>query len=356
MTVVLVAPGGGDLAQEWLKRLEGRGHDVHLVAPSNTMVQAMHHVTTRGDTADVMRAIADAMAGVPAPVLLLDADSLGGVVTVEEVEAAVGTVVLAAERWPTAAPGEQSSAAPLRVVADVVVTAGPGVHQIGEPTHAGLGLLRVDAADADTDLLDVDAERRLRINAAAGSPQGVVDRVLGRWVAESARWSPGGPASGANAVTAVSVAAALLSGLLTATGTRTGAAVAALFLLLSVLLERVDGMLARARRTVTAFGARLDVTSDRLREGALVIGVAIGAAQFGTPRWGLATAVLAALTRAHLAAAASRTARGSGEIPCRSGCPWTGSTSPSWRRCLHLPDGPYPRGCRSACRAATEPC
>jgi hypothetical protein len=111
------------------------------------------------------------------------------------------------------------------------------------------------------------------------------------------------------------VAAALLAGLLIATGTRTGAAVAALFLLLSVLLDRVDGMLARARRTVTAFGAWLDVTSDRLREAALVIGLAVGAAQFGTPRWGLATAVLAALALAHLAAAASRTARGWGGRP-----------------------------------------
>ncbi len=365
MTVVLIAPSGGDLAQEWLERLEGRGHDVYLVAPSNTTVRAMHHVTTRGDTADVVRAIADAMEGVPSPVLLLDADSLGGVVTVEEVEAAAGTVVLTAERARTAEPGSHNLTAPLRVVAGVVVTAGSGVHHIGEPTNAGLGLLRVDAADAvavagalqvmadvaahqqwrtdawpltvvaavragvtvrtvsapglpwgaEADLLDVDAERRLRVDAAAGAPQGLVDRLVGRRAAERAAivaWRAG---VGAHAVTAVSVAAALLAGLLIATGTRTGAAVAALFLLLSVLLDRVDGMLARARRTVTALGAWLDVTSDRLREAALVIGLAIGAAQFGTPRWGLATVVLAALTLAHLAAAASRTARGWGGNP-----------------------------------------
>jgi len=375
VTVVLVAPRGGELAQDWLERLESRGHIVYLVAPSSTTVRAMHHVTTRGDTADVVRAIADAMEGVPSPVLLLDAASVGSVVTVEEVEAASGTVVLAVERTPASEPVTQGAAAPLRVIAEVVLTAGSGVHQIGEPTHAGLGVLRVDAADADDvagalrvmadvashqqwhvdawsltvvaavragvtvrtvsapglpwgahadpqnadpqdpDPLDVEQERRLRVDAAAGAPQGVVDRMLGRRVAESVAMVAWRAGVGAHAVTVVSVAAALLAGLLIATGTRTGAAVAALFLLLSVLLDRVDGMLARARRTVTAFGAWLDVTSDRLREAALVIGLAFGAAQFGTPRWGLATAVLAALTLAHLAAAASRTARGWGGTP-----------------------------------------
>ncbi len=365
MTVVLVAPGGGELAQEWVDRLESRGHDVYLVAPSATTVRAMHHVTTRGDTADVVRAIADAMEGVPSPVLLLDADTLGSEVTVEEVESASGTVVLAAPIAPSDATERHSSEAPLRVVADVVVAAGSTVHQMAEPTHSGTGLLRVDAADAVavadalhvmSDVaaqrqwqgdawpltvvaavragvtvrtvsvgglswgeaappLGVEEERELRVSAAAGAPQGAVDRWLGRGVAESVAMVAWRAGVGAHAVTAVSVAAALMAGLLISTGTRTGAAVGALFLMASVLLDRVDGVLARARRTVTAFGAWLDVTSDRLREAALVIGLAIGAAQFGDPRWGLATAVLALLTVAHLAAAASRTARGWGGSP-----------------------------------------
>ena len=39
--------------------------------------------------------------------------------------------------------------APMRVVADVVVAAGSSVHRFADWTHDGVGLLRVDAADAD---------------------------------------------------------------------------------------------------------------------------------------------------------------------------------------------------------------
>ncbi len=255
--------------------------------------------------------------------------------------------------------------APLRVVAGVVVGAGSDVHVVSEPTHYGSSLLCVDAADADSvagavrvmadvageqqwtgpvwpltvvaavragvivhgvdvpglpwgsasPSLTVEQEARLRIRAAAGAPQGFVDRIGGRRAAEVVSFWAWRAGVGAHAVTVVSVAAALMAGLLISTGTRSGAATAAFFLLASVFLDRVDGILARARRTVTSFGAWLDVTTDRIREAALVIGLGLGAAQSGSPRWGLASAVLALLTAAHLAAAASRTARGWGGSP-----------------------------------------
>lgn len=365
MTVVLVAPDGGELAQQWVDRLEGRGHQVYLVARSDAPVRATHHVTTRADTADVVRAIADAMEGVPAPVLLIDASTLGSVVTLEEVAAADGTVVLAVALGHGRHAESQGSDVHLRVIADVVVAAGSTEHRIGAATHEGVGLLRVDATDADavasalrvmaevaaqqawqggawpltvvaavragvtvktvaavgfpwgqeTEPLDIEQEKQLRVQAGLGRAQGLTDRWVGRRAAERiamVAWKVG---VGAHSVTAVSVAAALMAGLLISTGTRAGAAIAALFLLASVLLDRVDGVLARARRTVTDFGAWLDVSADRLREAALVIGLAIGAAQFETPRWGLATVVLAALALAHLAAAASQTARGWGQTP-----------------------------------------
>lgn len=369
MTVVLVAPDGEgatpERTQHWVDVLEGRGHDVYLVAPSQTSVRAIHHVTTREGSADTVRAIADAMEGVPSPILLLDAAELGSAVTVEEVEAVTGTVVLTSGQPADGTLDSESVDAPLRVVADVVVGAGSAVHQISEPTDRGVGLLRVDGSDADAvagalrvmadvaaaqrwhgaawpltvvaavragvtvravqvpglpwgaaaDDLDSEQEARLRVRAAAGEPQGLIDRWVGTRFAGAlalVAWRVG---VGAHAVTVVSVVAGLLAGLLISTGTLTGTTVGALFLLASVLLDRVDGILARARRTVTAFGAWLDVTSDRLREAALVVGLAVGAAQFGTPRWELATAVLALLTLAHLAAAASRTSRGWGGTP-----------------------------------------
>ena len=373
MTVVLVAPVRTPdpdqiraAAQRWIDVLERRGHDVYLVGPSDLAVRATHHVAARSDTADTVRAVADAMEGVPPPVLLLDAATPGSVVTLEEIEATPGTVVVAVRQGDLVDDGHRPDA-PMRVIADVVVAAGSSVHNIADWTHEGVGLLRVDAADADAvasamrvmgdvasaerwqgpawpltavaavragivvqtkstgalpwqtsdvdDVLTVEDEARLRIDAAVGPAQGVVDRLVGipvtKWLSMLA-WKVG---VGAHAVTILSVVAALLSGLLIATGTRMGAAVAAFFLLISVLLDRVDGLLARARRTVTPFGAWLDVTTDRLREAAVVIGIGVGVAELSSPRWALASAVLATLTLAHLAAASSRTARGWGGSP-----------------------------------------
>jgi hypothetical protein len=381
VTVVLVAPvatpgadHGRRAAQRWVDVLEARGHEVYLVGPSDLGVRATHHVVARPDTADTVRAVADAMDGVPPPVMLLDAATSGSVVTVEEVEAVPGTVLVAFAadghldgRSDGRADGHRPQA-PLRVVADVVVAAGSSVHQTIDWTHEGGGLLRVDARDAAAvasamrvmgdvasagrwtgpawpltavaavragivvqtitidalpwrtddeiaDELSIQDEARMRIEAATGPAQGVIDRLVGapvaRWLAMQA-WKVG---VGAHSVTVLSVVSALLAGLLVATGTRPGASVAALFLLVSVVLDRVDGLLARARRTVTPFGAWLDVTADRLREVALVIGIGVGVAQFADPRWALASGVLATLTLAHLAAASSRTARGWGGAP-----------------------------------------
>ncbi len=365
MTVVLVAAedGAADRTRHWVEVLEGRGHDVYLVAPLQAPTAAVHHVTTHGGTADTLRAIADAMEGVPAPVLLLDATALGSPVTVEEVEAAVGTVVLTPDASSDAAA--DLGQAPVRIVSGVVVAAGSAVHRIAEPTDRCVGLLRVDGSDADdvadalrvmgdvaaaqewhgpawpltvvaavragvivratqtpglpwgttSEDLDSEQEAHLRVRVAAGEPQGLVDRWVGRPIAIALALLAWRAGVGAHAVTAVSVAAGLLAGLLISSGTRTGITVAACFFLASVLLDRVDGVLARARRTVTAFGAWLDATSAWLREVALVVGLAVGAAQYGMPRWTLATTVLVLLTAAHLAAAASRTSHGWGGTP-----------------------------------------
>ncbi|MEO8107708.1 MAG: hypothetical protein ABI720_10365, partial [Actinomycetes bacterium] len=153
MTVVLVAPdpepAAEECAQWWVDELEGRGHDVYLVAPSQTNVRAIHHVATQGGTADTVQAIADAMEGVPAPILLLEAAAFGSVVTVEEVASGVGTKVLASAWTSRGDTGSSPREAPLRVIAGVVMGAGSAVHAMSQPTDAGAGLLRVDGADAE---------------------------------------------------------------------------------------------------------------------------------------------------------------------------------------------------------------
>jgi hypothetical protein len=371
VTVVLVAGStGAASAQSWIDVLGARGHDVFVVAPPAFALHAEHHVAANADTADTVRAVADAMEGVAAPVLLLDADvasPAASVLALEQLEAVAGTAALVTSRTPD---GAEERAGRLRVVADVVVAAGSTRHAIGEWTHVGAGLVRVDGADvgavvralrvmaevasdhqwhdppwplivvaavragvvvriaatdrhpaplpwdeADREGLDAASELDVRLAAASGASHGVVDRLIGAPAARAlARrlWSGG---IGADAVTAVSVAAALLAGFLVASGTRSAAALAAGFLVLSVLLDRVDGLLARATHTASPFGSWLDATGDRLREAALVIGLAVASAQLGDPQWALAAGVLALLALAHLAGAAGRTASGWGGAP-----------------------------------------
>lgn len=281
-------------------------------------------MVTQGGTADPVQAIADAMEGVPAQVLLLEAATAGSVLTVEVVAAGVGTNVLSsALASGTDGVTAARAAAALRVMADVASeqqwqgAAWPLT--VVASVRAGITVRAVQAPGfpwgQECEAPDRDHEVALRIRAAAGAPQGLVDRIVGRSAAEAVAARAWRFGVGAHAATVVSLATALMAGLLISTGTRTGAAVGALFLLLSVLLDRVDGILARARRTVTTFGAWVDVATDRLREAALVIGLGVGAAQSGTPRWALAAGVLAVLTVVHLAADASRSARGWGGSP-----------------------------------------
>jgi hypothetical protein len=371
VTVVLVAGASGAAsAQSWIDVLGARGHDVFVVAPPAVSLHAEHHVAAMDDTADTVRAVADVMEGVAAPVLLLDADvasPAASVLALEQLVAEPGTVALVTSRTPDGG-GRQPGR--LQVVADVVVAAGSTRHAIGAWTHVGAGLLRIDGADVgavaralrvmaevaaehewhdppwslivvaavragvvvriaaadrppaplpwdegEREGLDAAAELDLRLAAASGAAHGVVDRVVAAPAARAVArrlWRGG---IGADAVTAVSVAAALLAGMLVASGTRPAAAVAAGFLLVSVLLDRVDGMVARATHTASPFGAWLDATGDRLREAALVIGLAVATAQLGDPRWALASGVLALLALAHLAGAAGSTASGWGGAP-----------------------------------------
>ena len=118
------------------------------------------------------------------------------------------------------------------------------------------------------------------------------------------------------------------------------------------MLDRVDGLLARARRTVTPFGTWLDVTADRLREAAVVIGLGgrgrrVLDATMGV--WPVPFSRL--LTLSHLAAASSRTARGLGwgtdagaaaarsarrTVRCRQVPPPAGRPLPAWLAVQHL--------------------
>ncbi|HEX5017674.1 MAG TPA: CDP-alcohol phosphatidyltransferase family protein, partial [Actinomycetes bacterium] len=355
MTVVLVAPAqsaDGDQGrdtrtqlQRWVDVLERRGHDVYLVGPSDLPIRVQHHVAARLDVADTVQALADAMQGVPPPIVLLDGGVRGSAVTVEEVESANGTVVLAEPHERDDGAARMPPDAPLRVAGDVVVAAGSSLHQLREWTHDGVGLLRVDAADTaavasalrvmgdvagaqkwksqvlplttvaavragvrvhamgagtlpwrvseldGSDDPDDAEERRLRIAAAVGPAQGVVDRLVGIPLAERLAqlfWRLG--VSG-RTLAVLGVVSALFAGVLVSTGTAIAMVTGAAMLLASVIFDRIDGVLTRARRTASPFGAWLGATTDWFREAAVVIGLAVGAAAVAAPKWALACGV-----------------------------------------------------------------
>ncbi|MFD0685397.1 CDP-alcohol phosphatidyltransferase family protein [Actinomadura fibrosa] len=111
-----------------------------------------------------------------------------------------------------------------------------------------------------------------------------------------------------NAVTSVSAGTGLLAAVWFSDGTRTGMIAGALLLYTSFVLDCVDGQLARYTRAESAFGAWLDVLSDRVKESAVYAGLAVGAlaAAPGSPVyagdvWGLAVAAVALLAVRHLA-------------------------------------------------------
>lgn len=103
-----------------------------------------------------------------------------------------------------------------------------------------------------------------------------------------------------NQVTALSFLAIVASALAAACGTFLGNVAAVLLLQASFVLDMVDGQLARARGTGSAYGAFLDEISDRFGEAILYAGVAWGAAAARPETWPLAYAAIALVLLRHV--------------------------------------------------------
>jgi hypothetical protein len=106
-------------------------------------------------------------------------------------------------------------------------------------------------------------------------------------------WSP-------NVVTVVSLGFGLLAAVLVATGWWWAWAVAAIVLLLALVVDCVDGELARFTRRFSPLGAFLDAVGDRVKEYAVLAAVAAVAVREGAPGWPVAIAAMAAVTVRHL--------------------------------------------------------
>ena len=107
-------------------------------------------------------------------------------------------------------------------------------------------------------------------------------------------WSP-------NAITLISFAVGLCAAVLFAIGMRWSLVLGAVALQLSLVIDCVDGEVARATRRFTALGAWLDAWTDRVKEFCAYAGLAAGsAAVLGVDAWPIALWLIVIQTTRHV--------------------------------------------------------
>jgi phosphatidylglycerophosphate synthase len=147
------------------------------------------------------------------------------------------------------------------------------------------------AADAVTRVEAVD-ERTVRLREAARGGDGfystfVLRRISWRLtsVAERLGLTP-------NQVTLISFGLGLLAAGLLAIGDRSWSVLGAVLLQVCLVVDCVDGELARYRRRFSRFGAWLDATTDRIKEFAAIAALAVAGSRSGHDLWFLAAAAI----------------------------------------------------------------
>jgi phosphatidylglycerophosphate synthase len=248
----------------------------------------------------------------------------------------------------------------LRVLHHQVVSAGTTFHTVGAPTHKSVGVLRISVADApvaatalttlrehlaheeivvapiefpelvlvtlvrngvsvravglvdvpwfrgarvDPDVLlrvdsvSVDRIRRLQANRIDdGFYSTFVVRKASKpltRVALSLGLSP-------NTITVISFVVGIASAFAFAGGTFGWLLLGAVLLQLSLIIDCVDGEVARATRRFSALGAWLDASTDRVKEFAVYGGLAVGAARLGNDVWWLVLVLITLQTFRHM--------------------------------------------------------
>jgi len=101
-----------------------------------------------------------------------------------------------------------------------------------------------------------------------------------------------------NAITVISLIVGIGAAASFAGGTRVWLVVGAVLLQLSLIIDCVDGEVARATRRFTALGAWLDASTDRVKEMLVYAGLAAGAASTGA--WQLALGLIVLQTTRHM--------------------------------------------------------
>lgn len=316
--------------------LNPAGARVDIDAPAASAMASLADLAAAADTVPLVVAAADLLTSVPALLDLLDKPGV-----------ATGVAVV----LPESVDRGLSQLPAVRVGADgrLVESVGTAGHVVTRPNRALPGLLRVAPGhrvaaaaawraaatvahpDADPFALAVLALVRSGIpvqavplgpfafsrgeagaEGAAGGPwrqrlrgacrggDGFVStyavRPLSRRVTGIGLrlgWSP-------NAVTAVGLALGVLAAGLVATGNRGLWVVAAVLVQASLVIDCVDGEIARFTRCFSAFGAWLDAVGDRVKEYSVFAALALVAARAGDHAWTLAIVAMAVVTVRHL--------------------------------------------------------
>ena len=143
-------------------------------------------------------------------------------------------------------------------------------------------------------------EARLRLMMANRSNDGFFSVFFLRkfskiltWVAVKIKATP-------NQVTLLSFAIGLYSAFCFSRGTFTAILLGAILLQVSIIVDCVDGELARYTRQFSKLGAWLDAVTDRVKEYMVFMGLAYGAALEGRDLWIPAMAMMAIQTFRHL--------------------------------------------------------
>jgi hypothetical protein len=218
---------------------------------------------------------------------------------------------LAAGVLRVAAPDRAAVADALVAAADSAAARKPGVSAFDLAVVAVVRAARVPVVAVPLAHVTVERGHELRrgapgsawqqrLRAASRGNDGVFSthaiRPLSRRltaVGLSHGWSP-------NVVTAVSLALGLAACALTAVDSRWTWLLAAVLLQASLVVDCVDGEIARFTRRYSALGGWLDAVSDRVKEFTMVAAVAWVAARRGEDLWWLAVLVLAVLAIRHV--------------------------------------------------------
>jgi Family of unknown function (DUF5941)/CDP-alcohol phosphatidyltransferase len=106
-------------------------------------------------------------------------------------------------------------------------------------------------------------------------------------------WTP-------NAITLISFAVGIAAAAAFAVGDRWALVLGAVLLQLSLVIDCVDGEVARATRRFSALGAWLDASTDRVKEFLAYAGLAYGAFRFGADIWWIAVVLVVLQTTRHM--------------------------------------------------------